>query len=425
MQGAHSAEAAVSITSGLSTTVRMGEVETIEHNRDKGLGVSVYFPGKDGLRKGNASTTDFSVEAVKETVKAACDIAKYTSEDSCAGLAQEALMASSQPDLDLYHPWAVQPDEAIELARECEQFALEQDARIENSEGATVDSHEGFRAYGNSHGFLGAYPSSRHGLSCVVIAKEGDSMERDYWYDSVRDIKDLASAESIGRMAGERTIKRLNARSLSSRQCPVVYSAEVASSLLGNFTAAIRGGALYRKSSFLLDSLGEQIFPDFIQLEEQPYLLKAMGSASFDGDGVATQRHHIVKDGIVESYILDAYAACKLGMQTTGNAGGVHNLVIKPGALGFEAMLQKMDSGLLVTELMGQGVNMVTGDYSRGAAGFWVENGEIQYPVHEITVAGNLKQMFKDIVAVGNDVDLRGNTRTGSILLENMAIAGE
>lgn len=424
-QGAQSAEAAVSITSGLSTTVRMGEVETIEHNRDKGLGVSVYFPGKDGLRKGNASTTDFSLNSVKETVKAACDIAKYTSEDSCAGLAQESLMASSQPDLDLYHPWAVQPDEAIELARECEQFALQQDSRIENSEGATINSHEGFRAYGNSHGFLGAYPSTRHGLSCVVIAKDGDSMERDYWYDSVRDINDLASAESIGRMAGERTIKRLNAHSLSSRQCPVIYSAEVAASLLGNFTSAINGGALYRKSSFLLDSIGKQIFPDFIQLEEQPYLLKAMGSASFDGDGVATRQHHLVKDGIVESYILDAYAACKLGLQTTGNSGGVHNLVIQPGELGFEALLQKMGTGLLVTELMGQGVNMVTGDYSRGAAGFWVENGEIQYPVHEITVAGNLKQMFKDIVAVGNDVDLRGNTRTGSIMLENMAIAGE
>ncbi|MDH5183609.1 MAG: metalloprotease PmbA, partial [Gammaproteobacteria bacterium] len=410
---------------GLSTTVRMGEVETIEHNRDKGLGVTVFFSGKDGLRKGNASTTDFSAGAVRETVKAACNIAKYTSEDPCAGLADAGLMATQQPDLDLYHPWAVQPDETIEMARECEQVAMEFDPRIDNSEGATVNSHEGFRAYANSHGFLGAYPSSRHGLSCVVIAKDGDSMERDYWYDSVRDIKDLATAPSIGQQAGERTIKRLNARSLSSRQCPVVYSAEIASSLLGNFIAAIRGGSLYRKSSFLLDSLGEQIFPDFIQLQEEPYLLKAMGSASFDGDGVATQQRHIVKDGIVESYVLDAYAACKLGMQTTGNAGGVHNLVIQPGDMGFDALLSQMDTGLLVTELMGQGVNMVTGDYSRGAAGFWVEKGEIQYPVHEITVAGNLKQMFKDIVAVGNDVDLRGNTRTGSILLENMAIAGE
>ena len=424
-QGAQAAEAAVSITSGLSTTVRMGEVETIEHNRDKGLGVSVFFPGKGGLRKGNASTTDFSTRAVIETVKAACDIAKYTSEDPCAGLADAELMATQQPDLDLYHPWKVSPDEAIALAQECEEIALQQDPRIKNSEGATLNSHEGFRAYGNSHGFVGAYPSTRHGLSCVVIAKDGDSMERDYWYDSVRDIRDLASVASIGQMAGERSIRRLHARSLSSRQCPVIYSAEVASSLLGNFIAAIRGGALYRKSTFLLDSLGQQIFPDFIQLEEQPYLPKAMGSASFDGDGVSTKQHHIVRDGVVESYVLDAYAACKLGMQTTGNAGGVHNLVIQPGVQGFDGLLKQMGTGLLVTELMGQGVNMVTGDYSRGAAGFWVENGEIQYPVHEITVAGNLKQMFKDIVAVGNDIDLRGNTRTGSILVQNMAIAGE
>ena len=423
--GAHSAEAAVSISSGLSATVRMGEVETIEHNRDKGLGVSVFFSGKGGIRKGNASTTDFSPQAVKETVRAACNIAKYTSEDGCAGLAPESLMASEQPDLDLYHPWEVEPDAAISLAQECEQVALECDPRIENSEGATVNSHEGFRAYGNSHGFVGAYPSTRHGLSCVVIARDGNNMERDYWYDSARDINDLASASSIGKQAGERTVKRLNARSLSSRQSPVLYSAETAASLLGNFIAAIRGGALYRKSSFLLDSLGEPIFPDFIQLEEQPFLPKAMGSASFDGDGVATSRHHIVRDGVVESYILDAYSACKLGMQSTGNAGGVHNLVIQPGTVGFDGLLKQMDTGLLVTELMGQGVNMVTGDYSRGAAGFWVEKGEIQYPVHEITVAGNLKQMFKDIVAVGNDVDLRGNTRTGSILVQNMAIAGE
>jgi PmbA protein len=427
-QGAAFAEAAVSISSGLSATVRMGEVETIEHNRDKGLGVTVYFPdhnGGEGLRKGSASTTDLSADAVRETVKAACDIARYTSSDACAGLAPAELMATDLPELDLYHPWEISPDQAIELATECERAALDSDKRIHNSEGATVNSHEGYRAYGNSHGFLGAYPTTRHGLSCVVIAQEGKGMERDYWYDSKRDAADLQSALEIGRRAGERTVRRLNARRLGTRQCPVVYSAEVASSLLGHFTAAIRGGSLYRKSSFLLDSLGQQVFPDFVQIEEQPHLAKALGSAPFDGDGVANRRHHLVKDGAVQSYILDAYSACKLGMQTTGNAGGVHNLVIQPGEQDLDGLLKKMGTGLLVTEMMGQGINMVTGDYSRGAAGFWVEGGEIQYPVHEITVAGNLKQMFQQLVAVGNDVDLRGNTRTGSILIENMAIAGE
>jgi len=424
-QGAAFAEAGVSISSGLSATVRMGEVETIEHNRDKGLAVTVYFPDGDGLRKGSASTSDLSAEAVRETVKAACDIARYTSADSCAGLAPAELMAGELPELDLYHPWKISPDQAIELATECEKAALDSDKRIHNSEGATVNSHEGYRAYGNSHGFLGAYPTTRHGLSCVVIGRDGEGMERDYWYDAKRDATDLQSARAIGLLAGERTVRRLNARRLGTRQCPVVFSAEVAASLLGNFTAAIRGGALYRKSSFLLDSLGQQVFPDFIQLEEQPHLAKALGSAPFDSDGVATRRHHLVKDGVVQSYILDAYSACKLGMQTTGNAGGVHNLVIQPGEHDLDGLLKQMGTGLLVTEMMGQGINMVTGDYSRGAAGFWVEGGEIQYPVHEITVAGNLKQMFQQIISVGKDVDLRGNTRTGSILIENMAIAGE
>lgn len=425
-QGAAHAEAAVSISSGLSATVRMGEVETIEHNRDKGLGVTVYFPAGDGgMRKGSASTSDLSAEAVRETVKAACDIARYTSGDGCAGLAPAELMAEVIPELDLYHPWALSPDAAIELATECERAALEVDARIDNSEGATVNSHEGFRAYGNSHGFLGAYPTTRHGLSCVTIARDDKGMERDYWYDAKRDAADLDSAQAIGRLAGERTVRRLSARHLSTRQCPVIYAPEMASSLLGHFTAAIRGGSLYRKSSFLLDSLDQQIFPDFIQIEEQPHLAKALGSAPFDSDGVATRRHHLVKDGVVQSYILDAYSACRLGMQTTGNAGGTHNLVITPGDKGLQELMRDMGSGLLLTEMMGQGINMVTGDYSRGAAGFWVEGGEIQFPVSEITVAGNLKEMFRQIAAVGNDVDLRGNTRTGSILIENMAIAGE
>ncbi|MBD3609060.1 MAG: metalloprotease PmbA [Gammaproteobacteria bacterium] len=424
-QGAAHAEAGVSISAGLSTTVRMGEVETIEHNRDKGLAVTVYLEGKDGMHKGNASTSDLSASAIRETVKAACNIARFTSPDQCAGLAPDNLMASNIPDLDLYHPWNISPEQSIELARECEQAALEMDARIDNSDGATLSSHEGYRAYGNSHGFLGAYPSTRHGLSCVVIAKDGESMERDYWYSSTRDAQEMENPIKTGRKAGERTLKRLNAQHLTTRQCPVIYSADIASSLLGHFIGGIRGGALYRKSTFLLDSLGEPVFPEFIQLEEQPHLVKAMGSAPFDSDGVVTQRHHIVRDGRVESYVLDAYSACQLGMQTTGNAGGVHNLTIQPGQDDLAGLVKQMNTGLLITELMGQGINMVTGDYSRGAASFWVENGEIQYPVHELTVAGNLKEMFKQIVAVGNDVDLRGNTRTGSILLENMAIAGD
>ncbi|MBD3669379.1 MAG: metalloprotease PmbA, partial [Gammaproteobacteria bacterium] len=281
------------------------------------------------------------------------------------------------------------------------------------------------RAYGNSRGFLGAYPSSRHGLSCVVIARDGQGMERDYWYDSRRDAAELDSAIAIGQKAGERTVSRLGAQRLGTRECPVIYSAEAAASLLGHFVGAVRGGALYRKSSFLLDSLGQQVFPTFMQLEEQPHLARAIGSAPFDSEGVATKRHHLIKDGVLQSYVLDSYSACRLGMQTTGNAGGVHNLVVESGDKDFEGLLKDMDRGLLVTELMGQGINMVTGDYSRGAAGFWVENGEIQYPVSEITVAGNLKDMFQGIVAVGTDVDVRGNTRTGSILIDRLTVAGE
>ena len=419
-QGASAAEAGVNAESGLSVTVRLGEVETVEHNRDKGLGVTVYF----GQRKGSASTSDFSREAIRETVGAACAIAKYTAEDSCAGLADAERMATQIPDLDLYHPWELPAERAIELAIECEAAAQAVDKRINNSEGATVSSHAGRRVYANSHGFLGAYPSSRHSVSCAVIADDGHGMQRDYWYTVARDREDLETARSVGRRAGERTVKRLAGRRLSTRQAPVLFAAEVADSLFGNFIRAIRGESLYRKSSFLLDRLGEMIFPASIRIHEQPHLKKALGSSPFDSEGVATQARDLVTEGVLQGYVLDSYSARKLGMQTTGNAGGVHNLTIDSGPYDFAGLLKQMDSGLLVTEMMGMGVNIVTGDYSRGAAGFWVENGAIVHPVEEITIAGNLRDMFKAIVAVGNDVDIRGNTRTGSVLIERMTIAG-
>ncbi len=420
-QGATAAEAGLSQENGLSVTARLGEVETIEHHCDQGLGVTVYF----GQRKGSASTTDLSPASIKETVGAACSIARYTSEDAYAGLPEKALLATEFPDLELNHPWHLRADEAIALAIECEDAARSYHADISNSEGASVNTHQGIRVLGNTLGFLQGYASTRHSLSCSVLGQRGDSMQRDYWYTVDRNAQNLEPAAQVGRKAAERTLRRLQGRSLSTRQCPVLYAPEVASGLLGSFIGAISGGNLYRKSSFLLDALDTQIFPEFIQLHEQPYLKGALGSAAYDGEGVATQTRDIVSDGILRGYVLSTYSARKLGMHSTGNAGGVHNLTIEPGEHDDQGLLKLLHTGLLVTELMGQGVNMVTGDYSRGAAGFWVENGEIQYPVEEITIAGNLKTMFKSIVAVGNDVDYRGNIRTGSILLERMSIAGE
>ncbi len=420
-QGASAAEAGVSLETGLSVTARLGEVETIEYNRDKGLGVTVYFGG----RKGSSSTSDFTPEAVREAVRAACGIAKYTAEDEYAGLADAALMARDIPDLDLCYPWDISAEQAIEMAIECEDAARGMDVRISNSEGGSVSSHQGYRVYGNSHGFIGAYPSTRHSLSCAVIGGEGEGMQRDYWFTVARDSAELEAAAEVGRRAAQRTLRRLDARRLPTCQVPVIFAAEIATSLLSHFTSAIRGGALYRKATFLLDHLGKQVFPAHIHIHEQPHLKRALGSTPFDNEGVATQARDIVRDGVLQGYILDSYAARKLGMQTTGNAGGVHNLVIDPGALDLAGMLRRMDKGLLVTELMGMGVNAVTGDYSRGAAGFWVENGEIQYPVEEITIAGNLRDMFMRIAEVGNDVEVRGGTRTGSILIEEMMIAGE
>ena len=419
-QGASAAEAGLSVERGLSVTVRLGEVETIEHHRSQGLGVTVYF----GQSKGTASSSDLSLQAVRETVASACLIAKHAAEDEFAGLPDADLLATEFPDLDLYHPWELVADEAIQIAKISEDAARGYHSDISNSEGANLNSYQGLRVAGNSLGFLHGYPSSRHSLSCSVIAGSGDNMQRDDWWTVARDAVDLESSEAVGRKAAERTIRRLGARSLSTRHCPVIFAAEVAGGLVGHFIGAIRGANLYRKSSFLLDHLGKPVFPDFMHIHEQPHLPRALGSAPYDGEGVATHPHDLVKDGILQSYVLSTYSARKLGMKTTGNAGGVHNLIVEPGDLDLSGLLKKMRTGLVVTELMGQGVNIVTGDYSRGASGFWVENGEIQYPVEEITIAGNLKDIFMKILAVGNDVDLRGNTRTGSFLISEMTVAG-
>ena len=420
-QGASAAEAAFSVDNGLSVAARLGDVETIEYHCDQGIGVTVYF----GQQKGSASTNDVSPASLMETVKAACSIARYASADEFAGLPDPQLLATEFPDLDLNHPWAIDAEKAITLAIECENAARGYDKAITNSEGASISSHQGTRVFGNSLGFLQGYQSSRHSISCSVLAGSGDAMQRDYWYSVARNADLLESAQQVGEKAGQRTVARLGARSLSSRHCPVLFAAEMASGLIGSFLGAISGSSLYRKSSFLLDSLGTQILPDFVRIHEQPLLIGGMGSASYDAEGVATKAHDIVSQGVLQSYILSSYSARKLGMQTTGNAGGVHNMIVEPGENDFSGMLKLLGTGLLVTELMGQGVNRVTGDYSRGASGFWVENGEIQYPVQEITIAGNLKSMLRNMVAIGNDVDLRGNTRVGSILLEQMAIAGE
>jgi len=420
-QGASASEAGLSQENGLTVSARLGDVETIEHHCGQGLGITVYFD----QRKGSASTTDLSPESIRETVSAACSIARYTSEDEFAGLPEKNLLATEFPDLDLNHPWGISVDDAIALAIECEDAARNFDAEISNSEGASVNTHQGTHVMGNSLGFLHGYTSTRHSLSCSVLAQRGESMQRDYWYSVARNALNLEAASEIGKKAAQRALRRLEGRTLSTRQCPVLYSAEIASGLLSSFIGAISGGNLYRKSSFLLDALDTQVFPEFIRIYEQPHLKGALGSAAFDGEGVATKAHDIVSEGILRSYVLSTYSARKLGLHSTGNAGGVRNLTIDTGALDFQGMLKQLDTGLLVTELMGQGVNILTGDYSRGAAGFWVENGQIKYPVEEITIAGNLKDMLRNIVAVGNDIDYRGNVRTGSILVERMSIAGE
>jgi PmbA protein len=420
-RGASQAEAAVSQDSGLSVGVRLGEVETLEHQRDRSMGVTVYF----GQRKGSASTADFSPDAVRDTVAKACSIARFTAEDGYAGLADAALMASSKPNLDLDHPWDLSAERAIEIAKSCESAALKADPRINNSEGASVGTHRGLHVYGNTHGFVGGYPTTSHTLSCVVLAGTGDEMQRDYWYSTSRDWRELEEAEAVGRESARRTVARLAPRKLSTRRAKVLFAPEMARGLIGHFAGAIRGSSQYRQSSFLLNAAGQRVFPEGFSIAERPHLPKALASAPFDEEGVATRERELVADGVLTGYILSSYSARRLGLPTTGNAGGAHNLVVVPTAGGREEMLARLDTGLLVTELMGQGVNQVTGDYSRGAAGFWVEKGAIQYPVAEITIAGNLREMLKDIAAVGDDVDLRGGIRVGSVLLKEMTIAGE
>jgi len=420
-QGATACAAEVSDGFGQAVSVRHGEVETIEYNRDKGLAVSVFL----GQRRGNASTSDFSPKAVRDTVDAALSIARYTASDDCAGLPDPTLLAGEFPDLDLYHPWALNVEQAIELARECEQAAFARDKRISNSEGATVNVHEAQFVYANSLGFIGGFPSSRHSISCAVIAGKNESMQRDYWYSEARYAKEMLKVEEIGRIAAERALRRLNSRKLGTMQIPVLYEAPVAASLIGHFVGAVSGGSLYRKSSFLLDQLGKQIFSKNIHIDDVPDIRRGLASGAFDDEGVKTQHRAIVEKGVLQGYFLGSYSARKLGMTTTGNAGGNHNLIVQSGKLDFDGLLKKMGRGLVVTELLGQGVNHVTGDYSRGAAGFWVENGEIQYPVEEFTIAGNLKDMYRNIAAVGNDVLVQGSRQCGSILVESMTVAGQ
>ncbi|AOT09800.1 metalloprotease PmbA [Pseudoalteromonas luteoviolacea] len=419
--GATSAEAAMSRTSGLSVSTRMGEVDTIEFNQDGSLGISVYV----GNHKGSASTADLSQQALRSVVKKAIEIAKYTADDECNGLADKVLMATDIPDLDLHHPWDLSPQKAIEYCIEAEKSALEFDERIVNSDGASLASHQGLRVYGNSHGFLAGFPRSRHTLSTMVIGQEGDMMQRDSAFSIARKHDKLKDPRAIGIEAAESTLAKLNSQKLSTMKVPVVFRSDIANSLFGHLVSAIGGGALYRKSSFLLDTLGKQIFNPCVSIQERPHLLQGLASTPFDSEGVYTQDRDIIVGGELQTYLMASYAARKMGMHATGHAGGIHNWLVNKTHDDLNAILNEMGTGLLVTELMGQGVNTVTGDYSRGAAGFWVENGDIQYPVSEITIAGNLKDMFQNIQAIGGDIELRGAVQTGSILIENMQVAGE
>ena len=418
--GASSAETEVSFGTGQSVSVRMGETENIEYNRDKGVSVTVYF----GHKKGQASSSDLGSSALKDTVEAACNIAKYTAEDEFCGLADANLMAVDMPDLDLYHPWNIGVEDALEIAKECEAAALGVDKkRITNSEGASVYNNEGVFAYANSHGFLGGYPSTRHSISCSVIAEAGAAMQRDYWYTNARDAKDMESASFVGKRAGERTVKRLGAKPIKTGQYPVLFEAPLASGLISSLLSAISGGNLYRKSSFLLDSLGKAVASPILNIDELPHLPKGIASSAFDSEGVATHARKLVENGVLQGYMLSSYSSRKLGMQTTGNAGGSHNIVVQHTNHNLADLLALMGTGLFVTEMLGHGLNMVTGDYSRGAAGYWVESGVIAYPVEEITIAGNMKDMLKHIVAIGDDAMKQSSKQTGSILIEKMTVA--
>ncbi len=419
--GATQADVMLAQESGFSVAVRMGETETLEHNRGKSLSVTIYFD----KRAGSATTSDFSDIALRAVLEKAASIARYTESDPHSGLADADVIAYEYPDLDLHHPWHITPEQGIELAKECEDLARNSDKLITNSEGAYVNTHNHYYVHGNSHEFMGDYSTSYHSINCALIAQRGYEMESDSDYTCARDPVDLLAIPLLAKNVAQRTVQRLGARKISTRQSPVIFSAETARGLLGHFLSAISGSNLYRKSSFLLDCLGKPVFPKYIQITENPHLLKGFGSAPFDFEGVKSKARNLIKDGILEGYLLSSYSARRLGMKTTGNAGGAHNIFIAPGEQDFPMLLKTMGTGLLVTGLMGQGVNMVTGDYSRGAYGYWVEGGEIQYPVHEITVAGNLKEIYANLASVAKDVDHRGNVHTGSVLVESMMIAGE
>lgn len=419
--GATQAEVSCSEERGLEVNVRLGEVETVESTHDRGIAVTVYF----GHRKGSASTADLQESSLEATVAQACAIARHTEDDPAAGLADPELMATGFPDLDLWHPWQLGADEAIDLALACEAAGRDADPRISNSDGASVGTSQSLSVYANSHGFIGRDRGSHHSIGCALIGGQGDGMQRDGWYSSALAREDLQDPAQIGRTAAERTLARLQPRSLPTGEVPVLFASEVARSLIGHLLSAVSGGSLYRRASFLLDSAGTALFPSWFNIDELPLLRRGLRSSAFDGEGVATRNSALVSDGVLQRYILGSYSARKLGLQTTANAGGVHNLQVSANAGDRASLVAGMGRGLLVTELMGQGVNGVTGDYSRGAGGFWVENGQIAYPVDGITIAGNLRQMFASIEAVGSDVDPRSHVRTGSILVGRMTVAGE
>jgi PmbA protein len=419
--GADQAEAGVSYDEGLSVTVRMGELESVERQRDRGLGVTVYRNG----RKGSASTTDFAAASVEEIVRKALSIGSFTTADEYAGLADARLMAVDPPDLDLYFSWDLDVDRASALALRAENAARGFDARIANSEGATVASSAGRRAYANSHGFVGSYPTSTYSMSCSVVAKSNGSLERDYWYTVSRRPEDLESPESVGEVSARRTLARLDARPISTRIVPVIYPAELARGLFGHLVAAIRGTAQYRRASFLVDGVGKKVLPDFVDITEDPLIPRAFGSAPFDGEGVVTKRRELVTAGVLQGYVLSSYSARRLGIPTTGNAGGVHNLLVRPTAGPLAELIKGCEQAFVVGELLGQGVDIVSGDYSRGAAGFWVERGEIVHPVNEVTIAGTLEELFRNIRAIGSDVETRGVIRCGSVLVEGLTLAGQ
>ena len=423
--GASGCDCEVSEAYGLTVTVRKGKPDTIEHNRDRSVGVTLYMGERPKVRRGHASTSDLSKAALEQTVDAALAIARHTAEDDCAGLPEPELLAKETKDLDLFHPWALSTEEAIALAKRCEDAAFATAPVIRNSEGATVSTQQSQFVLANSLGFRGGFPGSRHYLSCAVIAEERGLMQRDDWYSASRVPGKIAEPRALGRYAAQRAAARLRARKIATCQAPVLFEAPAAIGLLGHFVSAVNGGSLYRKTSFLVDSLGKEVFSRNVQIEEKPFERQGSASTPFDDEGVATRERSVVRDGVLQGYFLGSYSARKLGMQTTGNAGGHHNLVLRSDGPNFAGMLRKMRRGLLVTELLGQGINLVTGDYSRGAAGYWVDGGEIQFPVEEITIAGNLRDMFKGIAAVGADVLVRSGRACGSILLENMTIAGQ